>query len=992
MDVKEQEGRHRMPAAAKVCVLAAALVAAGLHANDTTADERGLENIVVTGSRIARKDFESPSPFVTVPARAFAQTGSNSIELTLNSLPQFVPSATSTSNNPSNDGQANVSLRGLGTQRTLVLLDGRRVVAADGRGAVDLNVLPPALLSSVEVVSGGASVAYGSDAIAGVVNLKLKDTFDGVALDGSWSGTERGDGEEYSLGITAGTSFADSRGSIMGYVGYAERAQINQDARKVSRYPLEYFPDVSDGRGPGGAFIASGSTATDDGINIVFSNATVFDNLFAGYGYPPGTVPPVGKPPQAGLGVNADGSIFTTGTGEPGSVVNFRGERDPVMFNDRFYTINSAPEIALQMPLDRTTAFVRGKFAVTDQVEAYLQGLYTHYTVNRQLASASAGITLIPVTNPFIPADLRTLLASRVPDPSAPYRYFRRASEVGPQVAENDRSVWQVTAGTRGALGDAWVFDAYAQFGQNDRTERQTNNVLLSRLQDLTFAPDGGLSICAGGFNPYVAGSLSPECASYISADAANEVTTTQTLGEVSANGPLVSLPAGELRAAIGLFFKRDEFTYDADPTLAAVLPGVPGVIGPRPDVAGFPAAPDREGDESNADAYLELLAPLLKDKPGVQSLELGLGYRYSDHSQAGGANAYKAELLYRPLTPLRLRGSYQHAVRAPSIEDLYYPLVSSQFIVPRPDPCTYFSAQRTGPDQAQVEALCLAQGLPAALLPNYAFDLRRVDGVSGGNPELKPEQADTYTAGLVFTAGATDSAAGNLQLSVDWYRIALEDGIGRWDAESAVARCYDRAYNPSYDAQNVYCTFFKRLEDTGNIYALLLDRNIGGIETSGIDVQVDWSLDAGRGRIGANAFLTYVDTWQYSDPSGGTIEYAGTVGGGGLGSSIPRWKSLLHVDYDVGSLAVFARWQHIDAARDVSYPDFAVPAYDYVDLGASYVIDAGMLQGLTARVGVDNVFDEQPPIIPTWQQANTDPSLYDVLGRRYYFRLQYRF
>ena len=476
-----------MPAAAKASALAVALAAAFLCVSEAIADERGLENIVVTGSRIARKDFESPSPVVTVPAQAFAETGSNSIELTLNSLPQFVPSATSTSNDPSNDGQANVSLRGLGTQRTLVLLDGRRVVAADGRGAVDLNVLPPALLSSVEVVTGGASVAYGSDAIAGVVNLKLKDTFDGVALDGSWSGTERGDGEEYSLGITAGTSFADSRGSIMGYVGYAERAQINQDARKVSRYPLEYFPDVSDGRGPGGAFIASGSTATDDGINIVFSNATVFDNLFASYGYPPGTVPPVGNPPQAGLGVNADGSIFTTGTGEPGSVVNFRGERDPVMFNDRFYSIqlgagNCAADAA--GPNDSLRAWqVRADRPGRGLPAGTVHALHR----DRQLASAASGITLIPVTNPYIPADLRTLLAARAPT-RRPLTVISGVPASRSTSGRERPQVWQVTAGTPRTAGRRLVFDAYAQLGQNDRTERQTNNVLLSRLQELTFA------------------------------------------------------------------------------------------------------------------------------------------------------------------------------------------------------------------------------------------------------------------------------------------------------------------------------------------------------------------------------------------------------------------------------------------------------------------------------------------------------------------------
>ena len=188
--------------------------------------------------------------------------------------------------------------------------------------------------------------------------------------------------------------------------------------------------------------------------------------------------------------------------------------------------------------------------------------------------------------------------------------------------------------------------------------------------------------------------------------------------------GPLWSLPAGDLSAAFGLLYKRDEFEYDADAALSRMLPGVPGVIGPRPDIAGFPAAPDRAGDASNADAYLELRAPVLKERPGAQLLELGLGYRYSDYSQVGGVNSYKADLLYRPVSPLRLRGSYQHAVRAPSIEELYFPPVSSQFIVPRPDPCDAISvaaAHRAGsrPGGGSVPGAGRAGRVAAELTPS---------------------------------------------------------------------------------------------------------------------------------------------------------------------------------------------------------------------------------------------------------------------------------
>jgi outer membrane receptor protein involved in Fe transport len=273
------------------------------------AQDGDLEDILVTGSRIARPDFEAPSPIVTLPAAAFEQTAAVSVERTLNTLPQFAPSATGTSNDPANDGQANVSLRGIGVAQTLVLLDGRRLMPADGRGSPDLNVLPPALIAGVEIVTGGASAAYGSDAIAGVVNFKLKDSFEGVQVDGQWAQTGQGDGQDYTVGLTAGTSFADGRGSVMGYAGYTERDQVNQGDRSLSRYPLQYFPDEKNGIGPRQAFIAAGSTIIEAGNSILFSSPAVFDDVFASYGYAPGTVPY-----QASLSVNPDGTLAPTVT------------------------------------------------------------------------------------------------------------------------------------------------------------------------------------------------------------------------------------------------------------------------------------------------------------------------------------------------------------------------------------------------------------------------------------------------------------------------------------------------------------------------------------------------------------------------------------------------------------------------------------------------------------------------------------------------------
>ena len=949
------------------------------------ADEIALEEIEVTGSRIARRDFTSASPIVSLTTEAFVESGSISIERTLARLPQFVPTATSTTNDPSNDGQANLSLRGIGTAQTLVLVDGKRLMPADGRGSVDLNVLPPTLVESVEVMTGGASAAYGSDAIAGVVNFRLRDDVDGVELDGSLSESDRGDALEYSAGVLAGTSFAGGRGRVTAYLGYAEREQVNQGDRPYAKYPYLYYPDETDGYGPGGAFLAGGSGLTEDGYAVIFSNPVVFQQLFASYGFPPGTAPY-----YPGVGVNADGTVFTYGDDEtPGSVVNYRGEIDPAFVNDRLLTYNTAPLTALQLPLERTSVFLRGRYEAGPAAEAYVQAIYADYTTTRQLSPADSDILLVPMSNPYIPPDLRTLAQSRV-NPDVPFRFFARPSVLGPRTARNDREMLQVTLGVRGEAFAGWRYDVYAQSGRNERTEWQDGITRSSKYQELLNAADGGQSIC-GGLNVFGKGNISAECAAYVATSAANVAQVDQAVAEASLNGPLLELPAGPLGAAVGMFYKRDEFEYVPDPVLAAVVPGVPGVIGPRPDVSGLGAGAARSGHESNTDLYTELRVPLLRDTEAGRVLELGGGYRFSRYQQAGRADSYKLELTFRQDAALMWRGSLHSAVRAPSVEELYYPEIADQFVVPRPDPCSVSSPQRNGPDQQQVEALCVAQGLPASLLPTYNFDLRRVDGVSGGNPRLEPESADTLTAGLVLDSTLAHRALADLRIAIDWYRIELIDGIGRWDTESSVERCFDPAFNRNYDPSYAYCTFFTRVATTGEMYALELDRNIGGVDTSGLDLQVDWGMEAGPGRVAVDGFMTYVIDWNATEPDGREVDYAGTIGNRGLGSSIPRWRSVVGVRYDWRALSVYTRWQHIDAMRDAEYRDFRVPARDYFDAGVTATFDSGALAGLAATAGVENLLDEEPPLFPSYSQANTDPSQYDVLGRRYFLNLRYR-
>ena len=656
-----------------------------------------LEEVVVTGTRIARTAIETPSPLVIIPGEAFAETPAISVESTLNTFPQFTPSATSTS--VDGDGLATLSLRGLGPTRTLVLIDGRRLMPADGLGQVDVNVLPPQLIESVEVVTGGASAAYGSDAVAGAVNFRLREEFSGLELAGQWSQTGHGDGEENSVGLTTGVRTADGRGSMMAWFGYSERKELNQDARRFSRTPLLYYPDETGGVGPDGRFLGTGEFVVEDGVAIVFTTTpTVFNELFETYGYPAGSVP---WQPTFSLNED-DGTVFTVGASPMGDnvrggVANYHGEPDPNLSYDRTYTYNYAPETALQLPLERVAGFLSGRYQITESAELFGQVLYADYAVTRRLAPVAASFFLVPATNPYVTPDLKLLLDGRMA-PSEPFRVHKRITAAGRRIADNDRLLLQGTAGFRGRLRE-WSYEFYLQAGRNERNEDTSGNVSLSRLEDLTFAADGGLAIC-GGFNPLSKAPIPEACASYIGVDGSSEVEVEQLIGEASINGVLLELPAGPMHVAAGLFYKHDEFSYRANPVLIT-LPEVPDVVGPRPDLAGFAAGANRAGSESNTDLYLETVLPLLRKRPGLEALDLGLGYRRAWYRQAGGVDAYKADLVYRPVDSVRLRSSYQHAVRAPSLEELYYPQLPDLFGIDPPDPCDHTSPERSGPDRA---------------------------------------------------------------------------------------------------------------------------------------------------------------------------------------------------------------------------------------------------------------------------------------------------
>ena len=933
------------------------------------AGEEAIEEIVTTGSRIVRRDFQSASPIATVDAEYFEQVASITVESVLNTLPQFVPSITSSSNNPSNGGQANVELRGLGTPRTLVLIDGRRVIPSNGTGVVDLNIIPTSLVQSVEVITGGASAVYGSDAVAGVVNFKLKD-FEGLEVKGGWGQTAESDGAQKNISVAGGMSFAGGRGHVMADVSWADREVVFHGDREFSAVALGYDSTAMQFNPSGSATIPQGRFDTT--TSNLPSQAAI-DSVFATYGIAAGDV---GQ--GSNFGFNEDGTIFSIAP-----ALNFTG--DPALLtNPASFNYNFAPVNALQLPLERSSAFAKASFELTDSAEVYFQMMYTDYEVYSQLAASPATGLSVPFDNPNIPSDLATILASRA-DPTADFRFRRRMLETGPRSRSLDYTAQQYTLGLMGDLTDTWTYDVFASFGELEYTEVQGGNLSRAAFQELLEAPDGGQALC-GGFNPFGYNQISEECAAYLAVPAVNTGGGRMRNIEANVQGPVADLPAGELRVAAGVGYKSDEYFEVYDDVLRTG------------DVIGFNANDNINAGTDVAEIYTEALIPIAADMSGIYNLEATLGYRLSNYSTAGTVESYKSEVMYSPVEAFTVRATYQRAVRAPSIGELFSP-ITENFPGIDEDPCSNDSAARAGANAAQVEQLCIDQGIPASALPVYNYANQQVaGGLAGGNPDLKEETADTYSFGVVFQS-PLDGIFANLQGSIDYYEIEIEDTISSIDAQTFVARCYDAAYNPSFDANNVFCGFFRRDPVTSEIIdASELNENVAAFKAKGIDIQVDWAIDAGPGTLGVNWIATHLMNWERQAlPGDPFVDIAGTIGNRslGIGVSRPDWKWTLNMDYLIGNFDLNAKWRYIDEMVDNNVEGFKTDSVSYLDLGVAYDFKdlfGGSLEGLTARISLTNVTDQDPEIIPARVQANTDPSAYDTLGRRYFVTFTYAF
>jgi iron complex outermembrane recepter protein len=978
------------------------IIASTAQAQEAPAADENVEQeeIVVTGSLIRRPNNTAVSPIITVGADLIKEAGTVNLNDALNQIPSFTTSGNAATGGQGTGGRATINLHGLGSNRNLVLLDGKRLPISDISGNVDVNIIPESIIGGIDVITGGASAVYGSDALSGVVNFKTLRTIDGIRADAQYNISERGDAAKFNASLAFGTKFGGDRGSILAAFSYADQDPLQGSRRAFfnTRVPSGFIGF--------GAFVPSAANAP---------SAAAVTSLFNSYGVA-GTRNPLGS----NLGFNNDGTLFTqTGAlnyrgpnGTQGYAVVGGNVRQPV-----------GQQIQFLNALERKSAFVKGDYEFSDSITAYGQFLYVDLTVSSESGSSLTQfprLTTIPVTNPFIPADLRTVLASRAANPLAPFNWSARYVGVPDKIFDENYKVQQYLFGFKGDLSDKWSYDV---FGSYDQTKHRLTNrfaVLKSQVQQLLNAADGGRSLCAGGFNPFGdanARSLSPECVAFITTNAVNNEKLTQKQFQAQVNGEVFDLGAGPVQLALLGSYRRNTYAFAPDvnfigapPVIQTTPPSVPGPFAPGGNVESVVnTLPLSKKGISVKELAAQIDIPLISDKSFFKELSIGGAARYSDYSTTGSTKTFQGDARWRPVTELLFRGSYQRAVRAPNIGELFSPPQGQQLAIGTPpaalgDPCDIRSSARTGANGAQVAALCVAQGIPQGVIGSYQFGTTATGQVVPGNLNLTPEKANTYNFGAVFNAPTNDGVFGDLSLSVDYYNIKIRNVISSIPGATVFSKCFNLdGSNPTYSPTNDFCLPITR-DATGQLSNVFTPfRNLGALQTDGVEIQAHWGVPA---RFISESSKLYVETaigWLNNYklqllPGSPFLDYTGiSVGTANPGAvpprAAPKWKALTTFGYKSDILGLGLRWRHQGSLKDSSFVTspataaFGVDAYNLWDMFATVKATDKM----EFRFGVNNLFDKGIPIVNS-SQTGTDAALYDIIGRSFYMGVKVGF
>jgi iron complex outermembrane recepter protein len=918
------------------------------------------ERVEITGSRIRTLGATSNSPITSVSAEEFNSSAPVAVEEVIRSLPSAIPAIGPGTNNGSN-GTASIDLRGLGTNRTLVLINGRRLVPATLGGVVDTNSIPVALLDRIDVVTGGASAVYGADAVAGVVNFMLKRNFTGLDARTTYGVSEQGDAKRYRTDVTLGANLAEGRGNVALSFGTSRTEALTQGERSFGEFQI-----ASTNGARGGSTI--GVPASYGGIPAPLTGNQIIDYATGGL------------------------RAFTTA--------------DEYNFNPLNYYVT---------PLERTQMSAIGRFTINEHAEAYAELTNTKSNVTLNLAPsgsfASAGFPSwrVPIGNPYIPDLMRTQLCAAYGIAPAScvagnateisINIGRRFVEYGPRINTFDNNTLQWTAGLRGSLPllSSWSYDAYLQKGTSEQISRRVNWGSASKVQQALRALNTtSCTVTTGGCVPInlfgQAGSLTPAMLGFINQTAIQTTTVEQEVANVSFSGDLGPIKSPFARAPIGLaigFEKRDVVAGNQSDAPSQVNGEVLG--------SGAPL-PDRRGTLSLSETFLELSVPIASNLPGVESFNFEGGYRDSEFETIAGSKQYgswKYGFDYAPIKGLRFRAMQQRATRAPNVNELYQPVVSglSNRAV---DPCQLAlinTADATTP--GTLSNLCRVTGVPAAqigFVPAPAAG--QISQQSGGNPNLSPEEADTLTVGLVFEP----TFLPGLSVTVDYFKIEINKAVSTPTTSQVLDGCYTAALNPGFNPGNPFCALIARNTLTGSLNGTTgvsqQLSNLGKVNAEGYDLGVNYRLNAGavgRFDIGLQATVTTESSFQ-SLPTVAVIDCLGFYGQD-CGGPTAKTKWSQRTTWTLGDFSAGYNWRNLGKVRvqDIRAAGFApqfreIKAYDYFDLNFAW----SPTKNLSLTLVVTNATDKQPPEVgntiatTATNSGNTFPQWYDVVGRSY--------
>jgi outer membrane receptor protein involved in Fe transport len=944
--------------------------------------------VTVTGSLIPRADLTALSPVAVMEVpQELTYSGTVRIEDLLRTMPQVFAEQNSTDGAGTTQGTATISLRYLGPQRTLVLINGRRLAYGDIDGA-DLNAIPAPLVKRVDVLTGGASAVYGSDALAGVVNFIMDTGFTGVRGGAQYSvhnhdnsnevaqriNEEAGfeyptglvtDGDAINANVALGGKFADGKGHAVAYIDY----RTIDSLKKADR---DYF-NCSVGAGPDGPF-CGGSRTTSRGTFWAWS--------------------------PDWMSVNG---IYTLDLRDEGG----DGHSFRPWMGERF---NYGPYNHIQRPDEKYNAGAFANYEINEHFDVYMEVMYMNDYTDAQMAPSGNFGTNEPISceNPMLSSQQWELLCGPdtgyEPTDSTNVTIFRRNVEGDPRTSQIGHTNSRLVAGLRGDVDDAWGYDFYLLRAQNDTQFSWLNDLDVERIGnalDVIEDPDTGEWVCrseqarANGcvpWNVFQEGAVTQDAVDYISTVAVSYDTQRTELANLTFTGDLeaygVKIPSASegLQLAIGVEARREWLKFVPDEVLQA------GVAG-----AGGQGTEPLEGSYSVRELFIEALVPVVQDVRGARDLSLELGYRYSDYSSFGGFDTYKAMISWAITDSWRLRGGYNRAVRAPSLWELYgTPWRFGEYFQ---DPCE-------GPSPVAALDECARTGVTAEQygnIPPTPPELNpTVNTEYGGNAELNPEVGDTYTAGIVWTP----QSIGGLSVTADYYDIRITDAIGTLTAETVTRVCME-------SADPIFCDRIHRdrhgsLWVTEDGYIDLTDQNVGSLGAEGIDLNANYLIGLGNaGFLATDLLGSYTLANNLSDPEF-NYECVGYFGSQ-CGQPMSVWRHRLRATWETSfRLNLSLAWRYLGSVDNddaSSNPDLADPdqmetwringsdrirAFNWFDFAASYT----MRNGLKFTVGVNNILDEEPPLLPGLadHRAINLYANYDPLGRYIFGSVQFNF